>query len=388
MNLASQKQKFFDWGYGLMIHFGLYSVYGRGEWILYKERMNPEEYRKNALPSYQPRKGCARDWVRFAQSCGMKYVVLTTRHHDGFFIGEEILHEYCDACREFGLGVGLYYSVADWSDPDYRQGTAGKNWWRFVKKSHRQILDLMNNYGKIDYLFYDGTPPPETWNVLEFHQQIRALQPDMLITRCRADNDIISCEQNSLGGEGLWESCYTLNDSWGYNAHDQNWKTPRELARMLFANRHNGGNFLINIGPRADGSIPEESVRILQKLGRWVKKNAEAIYEIIPHPFQYADQELSTGRKQVAYLMLIWENYGPERKITGIGNRVLKLSFLDSGEKLDFVQKKDIIQLTGLNPRGNAAMPRILKIELDGTPVGIKNYMTPQLAMKFDGDRH
>lgn len=387
MPREKEKQRFFDWAYGLFIHFGLYSVYGRGEWILYKERMSPEEYRAEALKQFHPSAGVAREWVRFARECGMKYAVLTTRHHDGFFIGDTIIREYCSACREFGLGVGLYYSVADWTDPDYYQGTDGKNWWRFVKKSHRQLKELMSNYGQIDYLFYDGTPPPETWDIHALHQEIRAMQPGMLICRGRADFDVISREQCSNSADSLWESCYTLNNSWGYNAYDNNWKSPAWIAEKLFSCRHNGGNLLINIGPRADGSIPEESRRILKETGAWIEKNSEAIYSVTPHPFDYAEQEFSTGRDSCVYIMLMNEAYGALRKITGIGNRVKSIRFLDTGDMLPFKQSGEIIQLTGLCPREKPVMPRILKLELDGPPCGIKNYMTPKLAMKFEGDR-
>lgn len=382
-----EKQRFFEWAYGLFIHFGLYSVYGRGEWILYKERMSPEEYRREALKQFFPPAGTAREWVRFAKECGMKYAVLTTRHHDGFFIGDAVVREYCDACQEFGLGVGLYYSVADWTDPDYYLGTDGKNWWKFVKKTHSQIKELMNNYGRIDYLFYDGTPPPDTWDVCTLHKEIRAMQPGMLICRGRADFDVISREQCSNRADSLWESCYTLNDAWGYNAYDNDWKTPAWVAEKLFGCRHNGGNLLINIGPRADGSIQEDPKRILKEVGAWIEKNREAIYSIVPHPFDYTDQEISTAAGNHAYILLTNEAYGAIRKITGIGNKVNSIRFLDTGDMLPFEQNGEIIQLTGLRPRENPVMPRILKLELDGTPFGIKNHMTPKLAMKFDGDR-
>lgn len=388
MTIAEKKKIFNRWGYGLFIHYGLYSVYGLGEWLMFLERRNPEEYYRDALPGFRPEKGCARKWVELAVRGGMKYAVLTTRHHEGYFIGEEILHEFAGACREHGLGVGFYYSVADWSDPDYRGGPASReSWERFVSGTHRRIRELMTGYGKIDYLFYDGCPPPGTWRLRELHREIRALQPEMLVSRCGEDTDLKSCEGHANGDpNGIWESCYSLQSGgWGYCKDSPVDKTPCQVAEMLSNNRHNGGNLLLNIGPRADGSIPEDQRSLIETVGRWVKVNQEALFDIEPHPFQYHDREITTACGNVAYLRLI-RIRGPERRICGIGNRIRKITYLDTGEEIAFRQSGDAVTLRGLIGKTPEGMPRFLRMELDGAPFGIRNPMNPDCSIKTTGE--
>lgn len=383
-NLAEQKKEFFKRAYGLFIHYGVYSIYGRGEWMFFHERRTNEDYFQ-VLPQYQPKKEYARQWVELAKRGGMKYAVLTTRHHEGVFIGDEILREFAEACRENGLGVGFYYSVADWSDPDYCAGPKHpESWERFVQKTHRQVKEIMADYGKVDYLFYDGCPPPETWRLQELHKEIRAMQPDMLISRCIDDTDLISCEQHSGGGVGLWESCYTLNNSWAFNQFDGEWKSPKKVAEMLSTNRHNGGNFLLNVGPRADGSVQQEAIDVIEKVGDWVKANEEALYDIEPHPFNYLDQEISTGNGENAYIRLTRE-YGPERRICGIGNKIKRISILSTGEELKFDQKEDVITVQ-IPKDQNGELWRFLKLELEGKPFGIGNPKRPDCNIKTTGE--
>ena len=388
MTIADKKKLFNQWAYGLFIHYGVYSTFGLGEWLMFLERRKPEEYFREGLPKFKPRRGCAREWVELAKRGGMKYAVLTTRHHEGYFIGEELLHEFVDACRENGLGVGFYYSVADWSDPGYCAGPASPDTWKkFVEKAHRQIREIMTGYGKIDYLFYDGCPPPASWGLHELHKEIRALQPEMLISRCREDVDLKSCEGHANGDpDNLWESCYTLNDSWGYNRFDHNWKPVKKVISMLSNNRHNGGNLLLNVGPMADGTVQREAVEIIEKVGTWLRENGEAIYDVIPHPFDYHDREYSTAKGSTAYIRLENEYRGPQRRLCGIANQVKKISILSTGEEIAFQQQDDVITLTGLIPQEENALQRVLKLELDGAPKGIRNPMSPDYAIKFTGE--
>lgn len=386
MNREEKKLQFRTWAYGLFIHYGVYSVHGLGEWLMAKERMGEPEY-FSALKDFHPEPGMARRWVELARDCGMKYVVLTTRHHDGHFIGHELVAEYCRACRELGLGVGLYYSVMNWCDPNYRKGPGTPEWKVFVERTHRQIRELMTDYGPIDYLFYDGCPPPETWEVENLHAEVRQLQPGLLVSRCRVDVDVFSCEQHSGGAAGkLWESCYTLNDSWGYNAFDANWKTPTQVVELLTTLAHNNGNLLLNVGPRADGSLQPEALATLKAVGDWLRVNGEAVYGAQPHPFNYFDREISTAKGNTVYIRLFDEHRRRERKICGIGNRVERISLLATGEAFDFKQEGDRITLCGLPPKRDDELPRVLKLELDGVPRGVRNPMFPDCDIRVTGD--
>ncbi len=372
------KSEFTNLAYGMFIHYGLYSIYGRGEWVMSRERMTNEEY-FSVEPQFRNDPEFAEQWVKLAAESGMRYAVLTTRHHDGYFIGDALVRSFCDNCRKYGLKVGLYYSVGDWSDFDFRAGTAGPNWERFVEKTHRQLKELMTEYGEVDYLFYDGCPSPASWRAKELHAELRRLQPGLLIScRCGLDEDVFSSEQNSRAHDGVWESCYTLNNSWGYTKHDDQWKTAADVIPMLMGIRHNGGNLLLNVAPLPDGSIQQEALDVLKQVSDWLAQNGEAVYGVEPHPFNYKDQEISVGRGNTAYIMLIRDWNGILRKICGIGNRIKSISLLASDKKVAFEQKGDVISLTGLPPRNHGALPRVLKLELDGAPVGVHNPMWPE----------
>ena len=372
------KQDFQKLAYGMFIHYGLYSIYGRGEWVMSKERMTNEEY-FSVVPQYRNDPEFAAEWVKLASECGMKYAVLTTRHHDGFFVGDGLVRSFCENCRKYGLKVGLYYSVGDWSDMDFREGSEGKNWGRFVEKTHRQLKELMTEYGEINYLFYDGCPMPETWRAAELHQELRKLQPNLLIScRCGLDEDVFSSEQHAGAHDGVWESCFTLNDTWGYSKYDKNWKSAASVISLLMGIRHTGGNFLLNVGPRPDGTIQEEAVSILREVGEWLKQCGECIYDVEPHPFLYKDQEISTGRGNAAYIMLTKDWPGERCWICGIGNKVLSITNLISGEKVNFRQDHDKLELLGLPDKKDNDLPRVIKIELEGAPFGIRNPMWPE----------
>ena len=331
---------------------------------------------------------------------GMKYMCLTTRHHEGFALwdskasdfnsvktrcGRDLVKEYVEACRRHGLRVGLYYSVADWGDEGCVNGP-GKdpsNWRRFVSVAHQQLTELMSNYGKIDYLFYDGCPPPDKWGCAEINARIRSLQPDILISdRCLMDEDVKSAEQYTLDDPGkLWESCMTINKSWGYNSGDPYWKSPREIIHTLITCVHNGGNFLLNVGPRGDGTIQEEAVEVLRIAGQWVKRNGAFIYGTEPHPFNYADQQLSTSMGNTAYISLPFY-HGPETTVAGIGNRVKSVRVLSTRQAVAYSQEGNRVFMKGLPEDPPDPLCTVLAMELDGKPQGVPNPLLGQA--KYD----
>lgn len=377
-------------GYGLFIHYGLYSVSGEGEWQLFQDSPTSEAYRAERLPHFKPKKGCVDEWIRLAKDAGMRYIVLTTRHHEGYWLGDDFIREYTTKVREAGLGVGVYFSVADWSDAGYRAGSAGdpEGWKRFVEKAHVYLRHLMTDFGKIEYLFYDGCPPPAEWNLMVINNEMRRLQPHLLICRGHKDCDFKSCEGHvAFDGAPLWEACYTFNHSWGYNKRDFAFKPLPTTAEMFFSMRHNGGNFLLNVGPMADGTVQPEAADRLRALGKWVRTNEEAIFDIVPHPFAYAPRELLVGgsaNPTVAYWMTSHIRVRDGRVINGIANKVTRLTYLDSGEEIPFVQDNSgltpKLTLLKMRPCTKDDMPYIVKIEFEGAPKGGGNERLPAYA--------
>ncbi len=290
-----------DARFGMFIHFGLYSTLGRNEWVQVCENIPPEEYALLA-DNFCPKPGAPREWAALAKKAGMKYMVMTTRHHEGFSLWDskvnpynsvnlgphrDIVREFVDACREFGLKIGFYSSLMDWHHPD-----AGKAAYdsearaRFTKYIKDLNTELLTNYGKIDILWYDVSLPMESWegwDSLERNQYLRSLQTHIIINdRSRLNEDFGTPEERIESEERDWESCMTFNGiSWGYvdSAQAEPYSyNAQGIIRMLNSCVNGGGNLLLNIGPKPDGSVPEEVVGPLTTVGKWLAENGEAIY--------------------------------------------------------------------------------------------------------------
>ena len=294
---ARRMQWWHEAKFGMFIHWGLYSVVGRHEWVMENEGIPVAEYEQLAK-RFNPKPNAARDWARLARRAGQKYMVMTTKHHEGFCLfdtkttnycapkqaaGRDLVREYVEAVRAEGLRVGFYYSLMDWHHPDgarCAEDEAARK--RFVEYIHTHLRELLTNYGKIDVLWYDVPWPLEAagWESERMNRMVFELQPDIVVNnRNKLQGDFSTPEQRIQAEEGdrAWESCMTMNDSWGYQRADDNWKTPKTIIRNLITCARDDGNYLLNIGPRADGSVPEESVRILTTVGQWMDKNGQAI---------------------------------------------------------------------------------------------------------------
>lgn len=309
-----------DSRFGLFIHWGLYSVPARHEWIQTYEEMTPEKYAKYQ-EYFSPDKFDPTSWAKLAAAAGMKYFVFTAKHHDGFCLWDsqytqykakkDYLREIVDAFRAEGLRAGIYYSLIDWNHPDFiidvnhplrnspdrEKLNANRNQQNYALYMRNQVRELLSNYGKIDVIWLDYSYPREDgqgkgrndWESEKLHALVRELQPDILIND-RMDlpeaGDFRSPEQyvpvNGIRDDEnnliLWEGCQTFSGSWGYNRDELTWKSERQLISMLIKHVSRAGNFLLNIGPDARGRIDQRAAKLMQKIAAWMDEHAEAIY--------------------------------------------------------------------------------------------------------------
>lgn len=407
MTYEEKMRRFNQDRFGIYVHFGLYSLLGRGEWTMYSERISAAEYAKLA-DKFQPHANCAREWVEAAVAAGAKYMVLTTRHHEGFCLFDsaysdytsaklgckrDIVREYVDAARAAGLRVGLYYSLLDWRFPGYFEPEKyPESKAALIKQIFGQVRELMTNYGKIDILEYDGgwdaklckdrAQWAEFWNAVELNKMVRSLQPDIIINdRSGADEDIETPEQVVRAGvQRMTESCMCIGDScaWGYTRFNPNWKSPEQLLQHLVMAAQLGGNYLLNIGPCPDGSIRNEELERLQAVGRWLKDNHEAIYgsescELIgasqPGCVDLNLQGPWTRKGNIGYWCIFrWP--GKTAAAVRVGVPVKKVALLATGQEYPFTWdpcdgKLTIFDLPELPPDPLAS---VLKVEFEDIP--------------------
>jgi len=374
--------------FGMFIHWGLYSLIGRHEWAMENEGIPVAEYEKLAK-KFNPKPNAARDWAKLAKRAGMKYMVMTTKHHEGFCLfdtkltdycaskqacGRDLVAEYVNAAREQGLRIGFYYSLMDWHHPDgakcANDESARK---RFVKYIHGQVRELMTNYGKIDILWYDVNWPltPEQWEAAEMNRMVRELQPDIIINnRTGLPEDFSTPEQHVRGEpEGrAWEACMTMNDSWGYHKADDAWKTPKRILRNLITCARDGGNYLLNIGPKPDGSVPEESVRILNTIGGWMDKYGHTIYGAERCNVKRSAFANFTRKGNTLYVHVhFWP--GQEWAIGGLRTKVLSAKILPKGEPVDYEQDEFRVKFSGLPEEAPDNPISVLELECASAPV-------------------
>jgi alpha-L-fucosidase len=294
--------------FGMFIHFGLYSLLERGEWVMFRERIRPDEYDRLA-DRFAPERFNPREWARTAVEAGMKYAVFTARHHDGYCLYDskvsdftsvkraakrDFVAEYVEAFREAGLKIGLYYSVLDWRFPGYFEPSKyPESAAALVQQLHDQVRELLTNYGPIDELWYDGdwvsvgrrnpASIADFWRAEELNAMVRELQPQILINnRCGVKADLDTPEQHVTASEPgrAWEACMTICHpaGWGYVRHITDFKSVPELLQHLIKAASGEGNFLLNVGPKPDGTLRDEETSRLRAMGQWLKVYSEGIY--------------------------------------------------------------------------------------------------------------
>ena len=321
--------------FGLFIHWGLYSLPARHEWVKSIERIPDEEYQRY-FDRFDPDLYDPRAWARAAREAGMKYVVITTKHHDGFCLwdsaqtdykapstpaGRDLLAPMLEAFRDEGLRVGFYHSLIDWHHPEFpidrhhplrddqeaRRRTAGRDVRKYADYLHSQVRELLTQFGRVDQLFYDFSyPGPDgkgrrDWRAEELLRLTRELQPEIIVND-RLDLmdvpggwDYRTPEQCMVrdwvrvdGRRVPWETCQTFSGSWGYHRDEATWKSVRQIVCMLIDTVSKGGNLLLNVGPTARGEFDARALDRLAGIGRWLRRHGRAIYGCTQAPAEHA----------------------------------------------------------------------------------------------------
>jgi DUF1680 family protein/alpha-L-fucosidase len=394
--------------FGMFVHWGLYSglagtwdgkavgTSGGMEWIQNYVKADTDTYAAAALPLFKPKADFAKDWARLAKQAGCRYIVFTTKHHEGFALHDSAVSDYdagsklhrdlvkeiVEAARAEGLRVGFYHSVIDWHHDQYEYARSqqlphplhGKPYpngkrdhAKYVDYLHAEVNELVSNYGPVDVLWWDYSAEDfqgdEAWRSTDLMQLVRSKQPEIIMNNrlfrseeagwksmgtdgfaARLDSgygDFITPEQHipATGMPGVdWETCMTLNTTWGYSAHDHAWKTSDVLIRNLVDIASKGGNYLLNIGPQGDGSLTPETVKAFQAVGDWMRVNNEAIYGTTASPFPELKWGRCTQKQGTLYLHVFeWPQDGILR-VPGLKTGVRSARLLAGGDALQVEQ--------------------------------------------------
>lgn len=395
--MRKEVEDFSNMRYGMFIHFGLYSMLGRGEWVMNREQISPAEMEKIAK-TFKPDQFNAEELCQLAVDGGMKYVIFTTMHHDGFRMydtaitdynakavcGRDLVEEVVTAARKYGLKIGLYHSLNNWyNQPDAVAALESKeDYEKFIENTFERIKEVAKKFNPVDIFWYDGWWPFDAngWQAVRMNEMISKIQPHIIFNGRNCLPGDFGTPEGHLAVPDPWrpwEACMTLNNHWGYHISDNDWKSPREVVRMLLTCANGKGNLLLNVGPRGDGSIPEETSRIIREVGEWMRNGGEEaisnnnIMKLGPYfreENEYSDWEGSGTFTASGNNMFLTMMYYPGRQLTltGLEMNVKRITTKQTGE-LKFVQDGGKLVVDLPETLANAFCP-VLKMECDGTP--------------------
>lgn len=384
------REQFRKQRFGIFIHWGIYSMRGRGEWALQVDSLKQSEYSRMAAGFY-PSKFDAQQWARIFKNAGARYITITSRHHDGFSMFDtaasdydiidaspfkrDVIAELSAACAKEGLGFNLYYSILDWGRDDYwprgRTGLKtgrpdGKegDWERYHDFMDAQITELLTKYGPIGAIWLDGLwdmdmypreDQPEIWKLDRHYKLVHDLQPSCLVGNNHHmlpfpgediqifERDIPGYNEGGLSGQDIsklpLETCQTMNWSWGYDMSDTWYKPAGEFIQYLVRTAGKGANLLLNVGPRADGTIPEDAVDRLTKMGEWLAVYGDSIYDTDGGYISEQDWGVTTQRGKRLFMHVLKENQSIEIEIPD-GNKIVSAKAFDSNAAVAFKHNK------------------------------------------------
>ncbi|MDO5672097.1 MAG: alpha-L-fucosidase [Actinomycetaceae bacterium] len=409
-----EKHAWFDEArFGLFVHFGLYSVAARHEWVMTRERTKIEDYEKYAQV-FEPDLFDAPAIARLAKEAGMGYAVLTTKHHDGFCMwdtsltdyssfhhqGRDFVQEWVDALRAEGLRIGLYHSLLDWHHPDFtldfhhprrddkdaREQDKGKDFGRYRQYLSGQVRELLTRYGQIDYVFFDFSYPWEVdgwmgkgeqdWGSRDLERMCRELQPNILINdRLDIPGDLVTPEQYQPsepmkvdGQQVRWEACQTLNGTWGYHRDNLNFQSTESLVKLLADTVSKDGNLLLNIGPDGRGAIPERDHETITQIGKWMAKHDASIRGAhAATGFTAPPGTVLTQRGNRLYVHLLTWPFA-HLHLPNLAGRVQFARFLNDGSEIFMTQFDPDVEALTTEPGGQPAGTLTLSIPAQAPP--------------------
>ena len=391
------RQQFENAKFGLFIHWGVFSILGDAEWVMQNENIKVKDYTR-LMDFFNPTEFNAHDWVAMAKNAGMKYITLITRHHDGFSMWDtkysdfnimntpyhkDVVKMIVDECHKQDMKIFLYYSILDWRRDDYSywtgrtgQGTGRTvhgDWNDYIKFMENQLTELLTNYGKIDGIWFDGywdqtapegaqdRTPRIDWHLPEIYALIHKLQPACLIGNNHhltpLPGEDFQMFEKDLPGQnksGLsfqkpsdqlpLETCETMNNSWGFNIKDDNYKPVNTLIHYLVNAAGRNANFLLNVGPQPNGIIQEEFRDTLQQIGKWMSKFGESIYGTRGNIMPPQDWGVVTSKENKIFVHILKDSIQPV-VITGIKNKIKSCRLMGSGEQVKYDQNKNEVTI-------------------------------------------